>query len=68
MVVAGAGLPGAEEVARARWIEVKPLRNQTDLLAAQQEYPLGLGEISTILHGKEIQGLKTCSMIAMLAN
>jgi uncharacterized protein len=55
VVVAAAGLPGAEEVARGRWIEVKPLRNQTDLLAAPEKYPLGLGEIGTILLGNEIQ-------------
>lgn len=34
---------------------MKPLRNQADLLAAQERYPLGLGEISSILLGKEIQ-------------
>ena len=34
---------------------MKQLRNQTDLLAAQDKYPLGVGEISTILLGKEIQ-------------
>jgi predicted nucleic acid-binding protein len=55
VVVAGAGLPGAEEVANAAWIEVKTLRNQAELLAAQETYPLGLGEISTILLAKEIQ-------------
>jgi uncharacterized protein len=55
VVVAGKGLPGAAEVANAAWIEVKQLRNQTELLAAQDKYPLGLGEISTILLAKEIQ-------------
>jgi predicted nucleic acid-binding protein len=55
VVVAGAGLPGATEVAGAAWIEVKPLRNQTGLLAAQEKYPLGLGEISSILLAKEIR-------------
>jgi predicted nucleic acid-binding protein len=55
VVVAGAGLPGAAEVANAAWIEGKPLRNQTDLVAAQEEYPFGLGEISSILLAKEIQ-------------
>jgi predicted nucleic acid-binding protein len=54
VVVAGAGLPGAEEVANAAWIDVKPLQNQADLLTAQEAYPLGLGEISTILLAKEI--------------
>ena len=30
VVVAGAGLPGASQVAEADWIEVKWLRNQAD--------------------------------------
>jgi predicted nucleic acid-binding protein len=55
VVVAGAGLPGAVEVANAEWVEVKALANQTDLLAAQEKHSLGPGEISTILLAKEIQ-------------
>ena len=55
VVVAGAGLPGAAEVAEADWIEVKRLRNQADLVAAQQKYALGLGELSTILLAKQVQ-------------
>lgn len=55
VVIAGTGLPGAAEVANATWIELKPLRNQVELLAAEEKYPLGLGEISTILLAKEIQ-------------
>jgi predicted nucleic acid-binding protein len=55
VVVVGAGLPGASEVANATWIEVKQLANQTDLLAAQEKHALGPGEISTILLAKEIQ-------------
>jgi predicted nucleic acid-binding protein len=31
------------------------VRNQTDLLATQEKYPLGLEEISSILLAKEIQ-------------
>jgi len=54
VVVAGAGLPGASEVAKAEWIEVKKLQNQADLSAAQQKYALGAGELSTILLGKEL--------------
>jgi predicted nucleic acid-binding protein len=54
VVVAGAGLPGAPEVAKAEWVEVKKLQNQADLLAAQEKYPLGVGELSTILLGKEL--------------
>ena len=54
VVVSGAGLPGASEVAKAEWIEVKQLQNQTELLAAQEKYALGVGELSTILLAKEI--------------
>ena len=55
VVVAGAGLPGATEVANAKWVEVRNLQNQADLLAAQQNYALGVGELSTILLGKELR-------------
>ena len=55
VVVLGAGLPGASEVETAQWIEVRKLQNQADLLAAQQKYALGLGELSTILLAKEIR-------------
>jgi predicted nucleic acid-binding protein len=54
VVVAGAGLPGAAEVANAKWVDVRNLQNQADLLAAQQNYALGVGELSTILPGKEL--------------
>jgi predicted nucleic acid-binding protein len=55
VVVSGAGLPGASEVTKAEWTEAKQLQNQADLLAAQEKYALGVGELSTILLGKEIQ-------------
>ncbi|MGB7592757.1 MAG: DUF3368 domain-containing protein [Terriglobia bacterium] len=55
VVVSGAGLPGASEVAKAEWIEVKQLKNQADLLVAQEKYALGVGELSTVLLGKEMQ-------------
>lgn len=55
VVVAGAGLPGAKELATADWIEVRHLRDQGVLLAAQTKYVLGTGELSTILLGKEIK-------------
>ena len=54
VVVVGAGLPGASEVKKAEWIEVKPLQNQAGLLTARQRFPLGAGELSTILLGKEL--------------
>jgi predicted nucleic acid-binding protein len=54
VVVSGAGLPGATEVANAKWIEVRSLQNQASLSAAQEKYALGTGELSTILLAKEI--------------
>jgi uncharacterized protein len=54
VVIAGAGLPGASEVSKAEWIDVKRLRSPADLLSAQQRYGLGPGEMSTILLGKEL--------------
>jgi predicted nucleic acid-binding protein len=39
----------------AEWIEVKQLQNRADLLAAQEKYALGVGELSTILLAKELQ-------------
>lgn len=54
VAVAGAGLPGSMEVARAEWIEIKELQNPASLAAAQQRHALGVGELSTILLGKEL--------------
>ncbi len=54
VVVVGAGLPGASEIAEAKWLDVRNLQNQAELLAAQQKYALGAGELSTILLGKEL--------------
>jgi len=55
VVVAGAGLPGASEVAKAGWVEVKNLQNRAALVAAQQKHTLGIGELSTILLAKELE-------------
>ena len=38
VVVSGAGLPGASEVAKAEWIEAKPLPNPAGLLALLDDY------------------------------
>jgi uncharacterized protein len=54
VVVAGAGLPGASEVSKAEWIEVKAVANPAGLRAAQRQYGLGPGEMSTILLAKEL--------------
>lgn len=55
VVVIGTGLPGAQEVAASSWIEMRHLQDHGALLAAQSKYGLGVGELSTILLGKEIQ-------------
>src|SRR6266481_10068349 len=54
VVVAGAGLPGASEVSKAEWIEVKRLQNPAGLHSAQRKYGLGPGEMSAILLAKEL--------------
>lgn len=54
VVVAGAGLPGASEVSKAEWIEVEAIANPADLRAAQRQYGLGPGEMSTILLAKQL--------------
>jgi predicted nucleic acid-binding protein len=55
VVYSGAGLPGASEVAKSAWIEVKQLHNQTALSAAYHKSSLGLGELATIFLGKELR-------------
>ena len=54
VVISGAGLPGASEVANAEWIEVKQLQDQANLLAVQEKHALGIGEISAILLAKQL--------------
>ena len=48
VVVAGAGLPGASSVAKAAWIEVKPIQNPAELAAAESNFNIGIGELSTM--------------------
>jgi predicted nucleic acid-binding protein len=54
VVIAGAGLPGASEVSKAEWIEVKAVQNQAGLYSAQRKHGLGPGEMSTILLAKDL--------------
>jgi len=54
VVIAGAGLPGASEVSKAEWIEVKAVENPAGLHSARRNQGLGPGEMSTILLAKEI--------------
>lgn len=55
VVVSGAGLPGASEVAKAEWIEVRRLPNQAELRTLQERYALGIGELSTVVLAKEFR-------------
>ena len=55
VVVAGTGLPGAASVAAAQWIEVKPIRNQAQLAAAETKFGIGAGELSTIILANELK-------------
>jgi predicted nucleic acid-binding protein len=48
IVVAGAGMPGAYQVAKSEWIEVKPLQSPGGLIEASLKNRLGLGELSTV--------------------
>lgn len=54
VVVNGAGLPGALEVAKSSWIETRPFQDHAALVTAQKRFSLGAGELSTILLGKEL--------------
>jgi predicted nucleic acid-binding protein len=49
VAVSGAGMAGASEIAKAPWIEVRPVNDSEELERAQIESGLGLGELSTIL-------------------
>src|SRR5260221_12212514 len=65
---AGAGLPGASEVSKAEWIEVKSVQNPAGLHSAQRKYGLGPGEMSTIFLAKELVRVLCCSMITGRVN
>ena len=54
VVISGAGLPGALEVSKAEWIEVKAVLNPAGLYSAQRKHGLGPGEMSTIILAKEL--------------
>ena len=54
VVVDGAGLPGADEVGQANWIEVRPVRDVAGLAAACVRTGLGAGEVSAIFLAKEL--------------
>lgn len=55
VVVAGAGMPGASLVANSGWIEVTPIQDSGRLIEASAQHRLGLGELSTVVLGKELR-------------
>jgi uncharacterized protein len=55
VTVAGRGLPGAEEVRKAHWIEVAPQKSATDPSLAQACQSLGAGERGAILLAKSLE-------------
>ncbi len=54
VAVAGLGLPGAEEVRHADWIEVAPLKSPADPLLARECQNLGAGERGAILLARNL--------------
>ena len=60
VVVAGAGLPGAAEVANAQWIEVKQIQNQAALAQTETRFQIGSGELSSIILAREVK-VEPCS-------
>jgi predicted nucleic acid-binding protein len=54
VVIAGAGLAGAGQIAKAAWIEVCPVKNVAGLAEAIRQTGLGAGEISAVTLAKEL--------------
>lgn len=54
VVSQGSGLSGSDETRQADWIHVAHLADTTLLTVWRGAYPLGLGELSTILLAKEL--------------
>ena len=55
VVVSGAGMPGSSQISAAKWIHVRPVQKPANLAAAQQRFGLGIGELSVIMLGHELQ-------------
>jgi predicted nucleic acid-binding protein len=55
VVIAGAGLPGAIQVAGAEWIQVTPVRDSAAVQSALEKTGLGAGELSAIILAQEVQ-------------
>ena len=57
VIVAGRGLPGAEEVGKANWIEVATQKSLPEPSLAQAWRNLGAGERGAILLAKSLQAI-----------
>jgi predicted nucleic acid-binding protein len=55
VVIAGAGLPGAGQVARAEWIQIIPLSDTVALRSSREKTGLGMGELAAILLARELK-------------
>jgi len=55
VVIAGAGLAGATQVAHADWIEVRPVQNTAALAIAIGKMRLGAGELSAVVLAGELK-------------
>ncbi len=49
VVISGAGLPGAEQVAKAEWIEVIAIREAEEVAQGIMQTGLGAGEVSAVI-------------------
>jgi len=54
VVIDGAMLPGAAEVARSDWVEVRVVQNVDEVASAVAKLGLGTGEICAIVLAKEL--------------
>jgi predicted nucleic acid-binding protein len=48
VVTEGAGLAGSREIAEAKWIRVRPVKDTVSLSSEQKRSGLGIGELSAI--------------------
>src|SRR5664280_2707138 len=65
VVVAGAGLPGASEVANATWIQMKPLQDRGSLLVASRGFLLELESSAQFFLGRKSSPMSCYSMTTM---
>ena len=55
LLVSGAGLAGSSQISAAPWIDVKAVQKPANLVAAQQRFSLGIGELSVIVLSEELK-------------